>query len=82
MDIEELIHHIVTLPIQDRRKIIQVVLKTIEQEQNDVELTEQKQATIKRRIDEIESREATLIPLSEVKNEMRKRFPKKHHYPL
>jgi len=74
MEIEELVHHIVKLPIEDRRRVIQVALKTIEAEQDDVALTDQQQTTIERRNEEIESGEAKMISLSEVKEEMKKRF--------
>lgn len=43
-------------------------------EQGGSELTEEQKATIERRRKEVESGEATLIPLSEVKERMKKLF--------
>jgi putative addiction module component (TIGR02574 family) len=72
--IKELVKRVLDLPIEDRLKVIDVVIKATKAEQDDFELTEEQQATIKRRIDEIESGEAKLVPLSEVKERMRKKY--------
>ncbi|MCW9708832.1 addiction module protein [Fodinibius salsisoli] len=77
---EEIIEKILKWPADERKEIAKALLASLDDRES--VLTDKQIETIKRRVNEIESGEANMIPLSEVKKEMRKRFPKKHHYPL
>lgn len=69
---EEIIQEILKWPADERKEIAKALLVSLDDRES--EFTDEQMETIDRRRKEVESGEATLIPLSEVKKKMKERF--------